>query len=220
MIVRVPSNDDPRLQLEPASGRSRLWLWLLGAALPIALGAAVSLLARPGQSTDDLLAGDWRVRLWAGFTLPDYLLGPLLVAAIALIVCVALDRLMRRQRLRLDGTGLDIVTTLYHQRLSLSDLQLDIARVVAIDERPELKPLLKTNGVALPGFRSGWFRSRSFGKLFVATAGGERLLWLPTTRGHALLLQPRQPQRLLERLRELAADTATGARMTAGVRAR
>ena len=39
----------------------------------------------------------------------------------------------------------------------------------------------------------------------VAASDGERLLWLPTTRGFDLLLQPRDPQRLLERLRELAA---------------
>jgi hypothetical protein len=74
--------------------------------------------------------------------------------------------------------------------------------------------------MALPGFRSGWFRSRTFKKLFVATAGGKRLLWLPTSRGHALLLQVRQPQVLLERLRELAADATTAARMTASARPR
>jgi hypothetical protein len=97
---------------------------------------------------------------------------------------------------------------------------LDAAREGAIDEHPELKPMLKSNGMALPGFRSGWFRSRAFKKLFVATAGGERLLWLPTRRGFALLLQPRQPQALLDRLHELAAAAATGERMTTGARDR
>ena len=45
---RDPSSDEPRLQLEPASSRSRLWLWLLGAVLPIALSIVFSLLARSG----------------------------------------------------------------------------------------------------------------------------------------------------------------------------
>jgi hypothetical protein len=220
MAVRDPSANDPRLQLEPASSRSRLWLWLLGAALPIVLGTVFSLLDRTPVTTGDLLSSDWQLRLWAGFTLPGHVLGPVLVAGIALVVCVLLDWLMRRQRLQLDAAALDIVTTFYHQRLPLSDLQLDAARVVAIDEHTELKPLLKTNGMALPGFASGWFRSRAFKKLFVATAGGERLLWLPTRRGFALLLQPRQPQALLDRLRELAAAAAPGQRMTAGSRAR
>ena len=216
---RDPPSDEPRLQLEPASSRSRLWLWLLGAVLPMALSIVFSLLARSG-TTADLFDSRWHVRAWSGFTLPDSLLGPLLVACIALAVCIVLDRLLQRHRLRLDASGLDIVTTLYHQQLSLCELQLDAARVVDIDERPEFKPMFKSNGMAMPGFRSGWFRSRTFKKLFVASAGGRRLLWLPTTRGHALLLQPRHPQLLLERLRELAAGATTTARMTAGARAR
>ena len=61
---------------------------------------------------------------------------------------------------------------------------------------------------AAPGFRSGWFRLRNWQKAFVATGDGERLLWLPTSRGFGLLLQPRDPQRLLERLRELAPSPA------------
>ena len=43
--------------------------------------------------------------------------------------------------------------------------------------------LLKSNGYALPGFRSGWFRLRNWQKAFVATSDGERVLWLPTSRG-------------------------------------
>jgi hypothetical protein len=196
--------DDPRLQLVPARGRSRLWLWVLGAVLPVALSVAASLIAMPATSTPDLFASDWHTRLLAGFNLPDQLLGPLFVAGVTLAICLLLDRMLRRQRLRLDGDGLEVVTTFYRQRLALSQLQLDRARVIELGEHPELRPWLKSNGFALPGFRSGWFRTRGLKKLFLATAGGQRLLWLPTTRGDALLLQPQRPQALLERLREMA----------------
>jgi len=211
---------DPRLQLEPASSRSRMWLWLLGTVLPIGLSIVISLLATPDTSTAGLFAGDWRVRLWAGFSLPDRLLGPLLLAMVALAVCLLLDRLMRRHRLQLDAGALEVVTTFHRNRVALADLDLAAARVVAIDEHPQLMPMLKSNGMALPGFRSGWFRTRGFKKVFVATAGGKRLLWLPTRRGYGLLLQPRQPQALLDRLRELAAAARTSERMTAAARAR
>jgi hypothetical protein len=196
--------EEPRLQLVPASGRSRLWLWLLGMVLPVALSVAASLIAKPATSTADLFASDWRTRLSAGFNLPDQLLGPLFVAGVTLAICLLLDRMLRRQRLRLDRNRLEVLTTFYRQRLALSQLQLDRARVIELGEHPELRPWLKSNGFALPGFRSGWFRTRGFKKLFLATAGGQRLLWLPTTRGDALLLQPQRPQALLERLREMA----------------
>jgi hypothetical protein len=159
--------EEPRLQLVPASGRSRLWLWLLGMVLPVALSVAASLIAKPATSTADLFASDWRTRLSAGFNLPDQLLGPLFVAGVTLAICLLLDRMLRRQRLRLDRNRLEVLTTFYRQRLALSQLQLDRARVIELGEHPELRPWLKSNGFALPGFRSGWFRTRGFKKLFL-----------------------------------------------------
>lgn len=193
---------DPRLQLEPVSGRGRLWLLLLTVVLPVSLSLVLPLLGGGDNATARLIDGSLAASRWL-----DQLFGPLLVAAIASLVWFALDRLTRRHRLQLNATGLEVLTTFYRQKLALSELQLEAARVISIDEHPELKPMLKSNGMALPGFRSGWFRSRNFKKLFVATAGGEQLLWLPTSRGHSLLLQPRQPRALLQRLRELAADS-------------
>ena len=196
----MDNEPDPRLQLEPISGRSRLWLLLLTVALPVSLSLVLPLLAGGDNTAARLIDDSLATSRWL-----DPLFGPLLVAAITSLVWFALDRLAHRHRLQLDAGGLEITTTFYRQKLALSELQLEAARVISIDEHPELKPILKTNGMTLPGFRSGWFRSRTFKKLFVATAGGEQLLWLPTNLGHALLLQPRQPRVLLQRLRELAA---------------
>jgi hypothetical protein len=135
----------------------------------------------------------------------------LAAAAVALItggIATLLALMLRRHRLTLTPDGLDIATTFYRQRLRLSDLRLHEARALDLDEHPELKPLLKTNGYALPGFRSGWFRLRGFQRAFVALADGRRVLWIPTTAGYGLLLQPRQPQALLDRLREMTAGQA------------
>lgn len=76
--------------------------------------------------------------------------------------------------------------------------------MVDLDERPEFRPMLRTNGVSIPGFRSGWFRLRSGSRSLVATAGARRLLWIPTAAGHELLLQPGDPRALLDALRALA----------------
>ena len=198
----MDNETDPRLQLEPASGRSRLWMLLLTVVLPVSLSLALPLLSGGDNAAARLIDDSLATSRWL-----DQLFGPLLVAAITSLAWFALDRLARRHRLRLDAGGLEVTTTFYRQKLALSELQLEAARVISIDEHPEHKPMLKTNAMSLPGFRSGWFRSRSLKKLFVATAGGEQLLWLPTSRGYSLLLQPRQPRALLQCLRELAADS-------------
>ena len=98
----------------------------------------------------------------------------------------------------------------HRRRLTLAELRLDQARVIDLAERTGFKPALRSNGTSLPGFHSGWFRLRNRSRAFVAIAGGSRVLWLPTTRGYDLLLQPPQPQALLQHLRELAAAPARG----------
>lgn len=167
---------DAPWQLQPVDARARLVLALLCIGVPMLATVVVSR------------------------SLPE----SALVFALVLAAWCVLDRLMRRHRVAVDGSGLEVATAMYRRRLAWSELKLDAARVISIDEHPERKPRFKTNGMAAFGFRAGWFRSRDLARLFVATTGGERLLWLPTTLGYTLLLEPRRPQALLERLRELA----------------
>jgi hypothetical protein len=202
------------LQLQPISTRSRFLCAALSFVLPVALTALLPLFGR----------GNNAVAYWIHATLQTQLalerwFGPLLVAAVAGVIWLVIDRLMLRHDLRIEGSGLDIRTTLYRRRIAWSDMDLAAARVIDIDEHPDNKPLLKSNGVSVPGFRSGWYRSRAFAKLFVATAGGTRLLWVPTKLGYTLLLQPRNPVALLEQLRQRA-EAAGGAPTTSGAHLR
>jgi hypothetical protein len=194
----IPTGSDPALQLVPASGRSRAWLFALTIGLPVLV--TMIGVARGHAPTGESLWG-------TGNRDADALIAMFFVAAITFAIALFLDRMLKRHRLQLDADGIEVVTTFYRQRFAFADLGIAAARVVRLDEHPELKPVLKTNGYALPGFRSGWFRLRNWQKAFVATGDGERVLWLPTTRGFGLLLQPRDPQRLLERLRELSSPT-------------
>ena len=195
--MRKDPDDDRGLQLVPAGSRSRAYLFALTVGLPVLatmLGAAMGRVPT-GEA------------LWGiGNRGADALIAMLAVAAIAGAIALFLDRVLKRHRLRLDANSIEVASTFYRQRIAFSELKPDAARVVRLDEHPELKPMLKSNGYALPGFRSGWFRLRNWRKAFVATSDGERVLWLPTSRGFDLLLQPRDPQRLLERLRELASS--------------
>lgn len=182
---------EAELQLVPASGRAHLWLAILVLGMPAVI--AVVVLTATGTTPQDLLD-----------RFLDSPLVPLLVGVFVVLLWFALDRLMRRHHLRLDAQGLEVTTSLYRQKLTLDQLQLGDARVIDLGERTDLAPLLKFNGLFLPGFRSGWFLTRRFKKQFAAMAGGKRVLWLPTTKGHPLLLQPRNPQALLDRLRTLS----------------
>lgn len=191
--MRKDPGNDPALQLVPASGRSRVFLFAITVGAPV-------LATMLGVAMGHVPTGE---SLWGtGHRGGDALVAMLAVALVMGAIALFLDRMLERHRLLLDAGGIEVATTFYRQRIAFPELKLDAARVVRLDEHPELKPLLKSNGYALPGFRSGWFRLRNWQKAFVATSDGERALWLPTSRGFGLLLQPRDPQRLLDRLRE------------------
>ena len=185
-----PAGGDPRLALAQAAPRARSWLFALVVVLPVLLVAATELFAdREGD------AG------FAWFAIAG-------VAVFCVLLWAALAALLRRHRLQLDNDGLEVATTFYSRRFALADLDLEAARVVDLGERPEFRPMLRTNGLSIPGFRSGWYRLRNGNRALVATADGQRLLWIPTAAGHDLLLQPADPRALLERLRAMPAARA------------
>ena len=190
------------IALVAPNGRTRGILFALCVVLPMVLMAITLVVARAPASS---LAGT-----------PD-MASRLPVAAIAsvllftVVIWFALDRLMRRHRLHVDAKRIEIVSTFYRRNLSLDALRLAEARVVDLDERTDLRPGLKSNAMATPGFRSGSFRLRNRDKAFVAMADGPRVVWIPTTEGYGLMLEVDQPQALLDRLRS-ATDSGGRAR--------
>lgn len=190
---------DPRLQLIPPGTQPRVWMFCLCVLLPTAITAAALMAVRTGDTHLDFAGVNPAIAMLV-IVAAEF---GLMLAAWAL-----LDRMMHRHRLQLSAALLEVKTSFYSESVSLSEMKLDEARVVDLHERTEFNPGLKTNGYSVPGYKSGRFRLKNGQKAFVAIAGERRALWLPTTRGTGLLLQPRQPDALLKRLRELAANPA------------
>ena len=219
--MTLPPAHDPRLQLAPPGPRARLWLFLLAVVLPLAIaGASLAFAALRGRHLK--LLGD-SLPLTVAATLGG-------VAVVVLSLWWLLGWAMHRQSLQIEGQALMVRAGLYRCRLPLPELDLEQARTVDLDERPELRPSRwGGNNFTLPGFRAGWFLVHGHGRTFVAIAEGRRVLWLPgrkrpstdagrsafrrliplVIRHPGLLIEPRDPAAVLARLRELA-GTPTG----------
>src|SRR5690606_30575869 len=125
---------DPRLQLAPPGERAGLVLFLLVGVLPVAL-VAVSV----GLQVMDGAGGTGTLLLAVAITAPAFL-----------ALWWVLRVFMHRRALRASIDALDVRSSFYHCHVDLSALDLEQARVVNLDEHPELRPLLKTNGFSLP----------------------------------------------------------------------
>lgn len=133
--------------------------------------------------------------------------------AVALLAIVSVAALLlvatRRRSIRLDEDRLEVKAAFYVRSIALASIDVDAARVVDLREHPESRPLLKTNGFAVPGLMFGNFRDRKRHKLFCLVTA-PRVVVLPLRDDTRMLLSPAQPGRLLERIRARARRAWTG----------
>ena len=111
----------------------------------------------------------------------------------------------RHLRFDVDNHALHIRGDLYGRDIDLSSLDLDRAKIVDLGREPDLRPTLRTNGTALPGYRSGWFQLRNGEKALLFVTDQSRVVYVPTTEGFSLLMSVPEPQAFLDSLKQHAA---------------
>lgn len=128
-----------------------------------------------------------------------------LVAGGFAVIVSLLHLALRRRSVTLEHDLLVVRAGLNTHRIAVSALDLEHARVVDLAERTELRPVIKTNGMYLPGLQTGWFRMRDrWRKGFYLITDRRRVLWLPERDGLQLLLSLEKPQALLSALKDVA----------------
>lgn len=107
----------------------------------------------------------------------------------------------RNTRFTVSAEGLHIRGDLYGRTIPLSELRTDEARALDLQQEPQLRPKWRTNGVGLPGYLSGWFRLHNREKALLFVTDRRNVVYVPTTRGYAVLLSVAEPERFLSVLR-------------------
>ena len=108
----------------------------------------------------------------------------------------------RHSRVEVHSNSLRLVGDFWGRTIPLSRLDLSAARVVDLDNAPELRPRRRTFGTGLPGYASGWFRLHNGEKALLYLSNRHRVVYLPTSAGYALLLSVDDPQSLIDALQQ------------------
>jgi hypothetical protein len=87
------------------------------------------------------------------------------------------------------------------KKLPVSDLDLDAAVILDLEQHRELQPRFKLAGTSMPGYRSGWFRLRNKRTAYALLTDWRRVLVLPKRDGGFVLLSPTRPEAVLDALR-------------------
>ncbi len=102
----------------------------------------------------------------------------------------------------LTADALTIHDRFYPVTLKAADVDVSRARLVDVAVNREWRTTMRTNGFANAHYRSGWFRVANGQKVRLYRADGTRLVLLPPKGdGAAVLLEVKDPEQFLERLR-------------------
>jgi len=99
--------------------------------------------------------------------------------------------------------SLKIDIPVYGRTIPIANLDLAGAQVLSLDESSDVRTVMRTNGIGLPGYAAGWFKLASGRKALLGVTSGP-VLYIPTSEGYSVLLSVKHPDVALQKLRSVA----------------
>jgi len=91
-----------------------------------------------------------------------------------------------RSSIIIDDDKLTLSVPWYGRKVALSDVLIDQVRVLESGDE-ELSLRWRSNGIGLPGYQVGWFRTKGGHRVLAARTQGDAVL-IPTTKGYSLVV--------------------------------
>lgn len=110
----------------------------------------------------------------------------------------------RHVRFEVSRGTLRIRGDIYGRKIPLSDLELAGARVVDLTADESLRPMAKTNGTGLPGYKAGWFMLADGSKALLFVTDRKQVVAVPDRKGWLLMMSVSNPSRFLDALHQAA----------------
>ncbi|MGD0201292.1 MAG: PH domain-containing protein [Bryobacteraceae bacterium] len=110
----------------------------------------------------------------------------------------------RQVRFEVSSEGLRIRSAFYGRSVPLQDLVVEQASIVDLRTDRQHQLSWRTNGIGLPGYSAGWFKTKSGDKALAFVTARDRVVSLPTRQGYSLLLTVAKPGEFLDALRSTA----------------
>jgi hypothetical protein len=113
----------------------------------------------------------------------------------------------RNATFELSPQGLRLRGDFYGRTIPASHVRASEVARIDIGAGP-YHPVTRTNGIAIPGYRAGWFRLRNGHKALLYVTNTRDVVLVPTTDGYDVLLSVGDADRFVERMRALGGPPA------------
>jgi hypothetical protein len=142
--------------------------------------------------------------VWAAAQFPA-LIFPLGFLSLIMFLVVAFPIYSSRKvGIQAEDRQIRIRGDMYGRNITVSSLNLAMAKIVNLDEHRELRPKWRTNGIGLPGYQAGWFKLADGEKALLFVIDPKAVVYVPTDEGYALLVSVAEAPRFLASLKKQA----------------
>ena len=135
--------------------------------------------------------------------IPILMIGLMLVIIIPLIILTfGIISSIKNTTLTLTEKEIIIKSALYGRKIPLENIVIDEKKRISLDENTDYNMAVRTNGTALPQFKSGWFRLKNREKALVFVTDKNNVALIPT-KDYLLLFSMDNIDEFINRIKEL-----------------
>ena len=127
-------------------------------------------------------------------------IGIILIPLILIMGFVAYSA--RNTRFEVNGEGLRIKGAIYGRFIPKESIIKEDLKILNLNLERELKPVMRTFGIGLPGYSEGWFKLANGERALLFVTDRFNVVYVPTTKGYSVLLSIVNPEEFLESLDE------------------
>lgn len=102
--------------------------------------------------------------------------------------------------------GLNIRGGFYQRLIPAESIIIEKSKPIDIGKESPYKPILRTNGIGLPGYSSGWFKLRNGEKALLFITNPSRVVYIATREGYSVLLSVQDTERFLQLIGNVSED--------------
>jgi len=130
------------------------------------------------------------------------LAGMVLIAGVAILFLFFASS-AKNAKFILSEQGLEIKSFIYGRTLPRE--VFNSATVLKLDLRNQhtYAPVIRTNGIGLPGYQAGWFSLANKGKALLFVTDTSSIVYLPTSKGYSVMLSVAEPEGFMDAAKEL-----------------